>query len=260
MENMVHRPLDKIRDLHWGWKIPLNAFLLAVWLIWGSIQNEDDNGCLVAYGPRCAVYEYASFHGFLPYRFTMAAAAFSAIILALTSDVFQWILKSFPIQFLGQVSYTLYLFHILIVHWAQRDTYNYFVGEGVEADEAVLYIFLIYTPVILVVSWVLEVIIDRPSKEFAGEFDRQTRRNRPKPAPVMNEETGKLEQQDPEEYYSCGAFSKRIWPIWFFIGWLVTLAIAIEIFNATHTYKPMYRNTHESSEIESQASTVPTLP
>lgn len=150
--------------------------------------------------------------------------------------------------------------HILFVHWLQKDTYNYFLGEGVEADEAVTYVFVIYTPILFLVSWVLEIIIDRPSKEFAGEFDRQTRRNRPKPAPVKNEETGELESPDPKEYYSCGAFSKRIWPIYFFIGWLLTLAIAIEIFNATHTYKPMVHNTHESSEFEGDAGKVPTLP
>jgi len=260
MENMTFRPLDRIRDLHWGWKIPINAVLLFAFVVWGSIQNEEKDGCLVAYGPRCVWLEYASWHGFLPYRFTMAAASFSAIILALTSDVFKWILETPPFQFLGQVSYTLYLIHILFVHWIQRDTYNYFVGEGVEADEAVLYIFLIYTPILFLVSWGLEVFIDRPSKEFAGEFDRQTRRNRPKPAPVMNSETGEMESPDPKEYYTCGAFAKRIWPIWFFIGYLLTLAIALEVFNATHTYKPMYKNTHESSETEADASRVPTLP
>lgn len=36
MENMVERPLDKIRDLHWGWKIPFNGFLLLLIFTWGS--------------------------------------------------------------------------------------------------------------------------------------------------------------------------------------------------------------------------------
>jgi len=93
-------------------------------------------------------------------------------------------------MFLGQVSYTLYLIHILVIHWAQRDTYEYMIGEGVDAGEAILYVFLIYTPVLFLVSWILEIIVDRPSKEFAGEFDRQTRRNRPTPAPVFDSETG----------------------------------------------------------------------
>jgi peptidoglycan/LPS O-acetylase OafA/YrhL len=108
-------------------------------------------------------------------------AALAINILALTSDVFQWILASAIPQFLAQVSYTLYLLHVLIVYWAQRDTYEYMIGEGVEAEEAVLYIFFIYTPILCLASWILEVIVDRPSKQFAGEFDRQTRRNRPTP-------------------------------------------------------------------------------
>ena len=121
---MTHRPLDRIRDLHWGWKIPLNALLAGAFLVWGSIQNEDPTGCINAYGPRCKVYTIASINGFLPYRFTLAAASISAIILALTSDVFQWILKTAPIQFLGQVSYTLYLVHILFVHWIQKERHR----------------------------------------------------------------------------------------------------------------------------------------
>ena len=135
---------------------------------------------------------------------TKFVAAFSIVILALTSDVTQWCLKTFPIQFLGKISFTLYLFHELIVHWAQLDTYNYMVGEGVVEDDAVVYIFLIYTPVLFLVSWILEIIVDRPAKEFAGEFDRQIRRNRPNPQPVMNLETGTLETPDKKEFYSCG--------------------------------------------------------
>jgi len=172
MENMVHRPLDKIRDLHWGWKIPLNGILVLIILVWGSIERDEREGCLTKYDKRCIVYEYASLFGFFPFRFTKNVVSVIVVILALTSDVFQWILKTTPIQFLGKVSYTLYLFHVLIIHWIERDTYNYFLGEGIPADEAVVYIFLIWTPVLFLISWILELIVDRPSKEFAGEFDR----------------------------------------------------------------------------------------
>ena len=46
LENMVQRPLDKIRDLHWVWKIPFNGVLIIVALIWGSIKIEAPKGCL----------------------------------------------------------------------------------------------------------------------------------------------------------------------------------------------------------------------
>jgi|TARA_B110000305_G_C18893748_1_gene383118 hypothetical protein len=40
-----------------------------------------------------------------------------------------------------------------------------------------------------------------------------------------------------------------------FIGWLLTLALAIEIFNANHTYKPInYANEHNVGEATHGAS------
>jgi len=135
-----------------------------------------------------------------------------------------------------------------------RDTYNYFLEQGFSPEDSCTYIFLIYTPFLLFISWVLEVIIDRPSKEFAGEFDRQIRRQQPNPMPVKNEETGEMERPDKKEFYSCSAFSGRIWPIWLFIGWLLFVLVSIEVFSATHTYKPIVINHNEKVEHEEQAS------
>jgi len=55
----------------------------------------------------------------------------------------------------------------------QRDTYNWLVGDyQVHPESAAAYVFLMYTPLLLLISWVLEIIVDSPSKNFAGEFDR----------------------------------------------------------------------------------------
>jgi hypothetical protein len=65
-----------------------------------------------------------------------------------------------------------------------------------------------------------------------------------------------MEKPDAADFYSCSSFSKRIWPIWVFLGWLLTLAIFLEIFNANHHYKPLVFNPHESGgEFESEAIT-----
>jgi hypothetical protein len=56
--------------------------------------------------------------------------------------------------------------------------------------------------------------------------------------PVMNEATGLMERPDKKEFYSCSSFSKRIWPIWAFIGWLLFVLVSTEAFAANHTYKP----------------------
>lgn len=101
MENMVERPLDRIRNLHWGWKVPINIVLISMFLVWGSSVTETKTECLTGSDDRCAIYVWTSLNGFLPYRFTVTAASIAAIILAFTSDVFAWILGSYPIQFLG---------------------------------------------------------------------------------------------------------------------------------------------------------------
>ena len=97
LESIVQRPLDKIRDLHWGWKIPFNGTLIIIALIWGSMNYEEPEGCQTTYDERCWIYTVASINGFLPVEFTRFAAAFSIVILALTSDVLAWILKTWPI-------------------------------------------------------------------------------------------------------------------------------------------------------------------
>jgi hypothetical protein len=114
---------------------------------------------------------------------------------------------------------------------------NYFVEElAYPADDALIMVFLICTPILLFISWILELLIDRPAKEFAGEFDRQIRRKRPRPMPTVNED-GELIVPNEEEYYSFSEFSKRIWPIYAFIAWLLFVFVSIEIFAANHTYK-----------------------
>jgi hypothetical protein len=117
------------------------------------------------------------------------------------------------------------------------DTNDYLVDElKYPEGDAFIMIFLFYTPLVLLVSWILEVIVDRPSKEFAGEFDRQIRRKRPRPMPTKNED-GELVVPNEEEYYSLSEFSKRIWPIYAFVAWLLLVFIFTEIFAANHTYK-----------------------
>jgi len=119
-----------------------------------------------------------------------------------------------------------------------RDTYNWMVGDQeVDAESATTYVFLIYTPVLLIVSWVLEIIVDRPAKEFAGELDRFMRRKRPKPVPEKNAD-GEMVSPDPVEYYATWTFWKRNWPCLAFILWLLVVFIFTELYDSFHDYKP----------------------
>ena len=54
--------------------------------------------------------------------------------------------------------------------------------------------------------------------------------------PIKNSD-GELFIPNEEEYYSLSSFAKRIWPIYFFIGWLLFVLVSIEIFASVHQYK-----------------------
>lgn len=88
---------------------------------------------------------------------------------------------------MGRVSFSLYLVHELFTEWAIVDTYYFFIGKGVEQNLAVLYSWLIFTPVLIFVAWVLTVLVDSPAKDFAYEVDIMARIDRP-PAPRKDKE------------------------------------------------------------------------
>lgn len=87
----------------------------------------------------------------------------SIVLFALTSEGFQWVFSSWPFIFLGKIAYILNIFHELVIVWMAKDAYNYMVGEGVDPEMTVLYVYLIFTPLLLFVSWILEFLIDKPA-------------------------------------------------------------------------------------------------
>ena len=72
---------------------------------------------------------------------------------------------------MGRISFSLYLFHELFTEWAQIDTYGYFLSIDVEPNLALFYVWLIYTPALILISWILTIIVDDPSKDFAYDVD-----------------------------------------------------------------------------------------
>lgn len=126
LETMKNRPLDAVRNLHWGWKIPINLFLALVVVSWGSY--EDEGRCLRSDDGNCDYWYYATIMWYLPRPVVHYTAAVLLIFFALTSSWFQWVLASPPFEFMGRISYSLYLLHELFTDGIMIDTYYNFIG------------------------------------------------------------------------------------------------------------------------------------
>jgi uncharacterized membrane protein YeiB len=217
-----YRPLDSVRNLHWGWKIPINLVLSIIILSWGSYQDE--GMCLRNDDGNCEFWRYPTFDWYLPRPVVHYTAAILLIFFALTSSWFQWVLGSAPFEFMGRISFSLYLLHELFTDGIMIDTYYYYIGEEVDANDALWYVFLIYTPVIILASWILTIIVDDPSKDWANDLDLQSRLKRPAP---RNKE---LSEEEVEEYYTGWSFTKRSWKVLAFVVWLVLVLITTETY------------------------------
>ena len=135
LENLPSRPLDRIRNLQMKWKIPLNCILVLTFFYYG-IQS---------------------------YTFTQInVAGMSIILLALTSEGFQWFLFTPPLLLLGRISFSLYLFHELFVFWTVQLTYIFLLSHGLSPNASALVTWLIWTPILIFVSWGLTILIDEP--------------------------------------------------------------------------------------------------
>ena len=131
LETFHVRPLDTLRELHWGWKIPINFGLFFVAVSYGSYSNNRlcDEHFNDGY---CVFWEIISWDGYIPMEICTHIGANALIILALTSDWMAIFLGSVVIQFMGKISFSLYLVHELFTEWAIVDTYYFFIGKGVE--------------------------------------------------------------------------------------------------------------------------------
>jgi len=167
------RRLDTLRNLEWYFKIPINATLFILFIFFGSVDIEP----LSAEKPDdIRTFDMAVTGNYvIGMPVCMLLAALSVFVLALISDWFQWILASAPFAFLGKISYTLYLIHTLVIEWFQIDTAKAFVDGGSSKPMAALYSFLIFTPVVILLGWLLEWAVDTPSKNFAGQIDIESR-------------------------------------------------------------------------------------
>ena len=66
----------------------------------------------------------------------------------------------------------LYLFSEIIVEWAMHDFYGHYKDDE-DLGHHVICIFnlLIWTPVLILVSWLLTIAVEAPAKDLAFEVD-----------------------------------------------------------------------------------------
>jgi peptidoglycan/LPS O-acetylase OafA/YrhL len=141
------RPLDVIRKLNIWAKIPLNLFLFTLFVIFGSVDIEPLNSMRAEENQTYSLT--VTFGYFIGMPVSMLIAALAVFFLCLTSRVAYVILDSPPFQFLGNISYCLYLLHTLVIEWPMKELQYYWVNQGNDYDYAAYWVFLIFTPILI---------------------------------------------------------------------------------------------------------------
>ena len=203
------RRLDALRELPWYFKIPINLSLVIMFFIYASVAEDSEDH----YRPEDMRTYDAMVTGNYKIGFPvcMHIAALSIFLLALISEWFQWFLNLPPIQFLGKISYTFYLIHNLFIEWPQYETKKAFEDSGTSANMAVLYVFLIYTPILILFSWLLEWAVDTPAKNWSNKIDIEAR-------------------QKGENKSTFCEFVVKSWEFWCLLGWLSLVLVVTEVY------------------------------
>ena len=118
---------------------------------------------------------------------------------------------------MGRISYTFYLIHLLFLEWIMALTANFLTSSGqLSRNEAAFWVFVIFTPIIIIVSWLMEIGIDTPSKNLAGEIDQELREQRRK-----DKDGNSIE---PKSFWEFVSGNWKIWSLglWFLLVFLTT--------------------------------------
>ena len=154
-----------------------NGILLFLFVSYGSYKLD----CHWHRSGPCFYWKIVGFGGNLPKDVALYIAGISIIVLALTSHVTQIVLNTPFFQFFGKISYTLYLVHALFIFWMENDVAEMILKQNPEVKykTAVGISFIIFTPVLILVSWLLAILVDDPYKDFAYEIDIVSRKSKP---------------------------------------------------------------------------------
>lgn len=154
-----------------------NTFLIFLGLSFGSYTGD---GCYYDGDDICLYWYIVTINTFLSKWFTNYAGAIAIVLLALTSETTQMVLATDFMQFFGRISYSLYLVHELFIFWPENDLVRELSeGQGLNYKLSVFIAWLIFTPVLVLFSWLLTILVDEPFKDFAYEIDIVWRKKKP---------------------------------------------------------------------------------
>ena len=159
-----------------------------------------------------------TFGYFIGMPVAMLIAALSIFLLCLTSSWAMCIIGSPVFSFLGDISYSLYLLHTFIIEWPMKELQYYWVQDGMNYDAAAYYVFLIFTPILILISWGATLFIDTPSKNLAQKLDLNARKDVPKPAPG----------RPGVKQVGCFEFSLTNWQVYTIVIYLLAIFIITE--------------------------------
>ena len=104
------------------------------------------------------------------FRMISAVAIFIAVMLNTTfmRSMLQWR----PVNFLGNISYSLYAIHCLIMKTI-AETVDTMLNQYLQHDVAFCGTILITLPIIIFAAWIMDKYVDKPSIKFASWFEKK---------------------------------------------------------------------------------------
>lgn len=111
--------------------------------------------------------------------------------------------------------------HTLIIEWCMKELQGYWVQQGFDYDYAAYYVFLIFTPVLILVAWGTTEFIDTPCKDLAIDID-------------LNARVAWKPRKDKPGVPQLGAwrFSITNWKVYTIVIYLLSLFVVTETYQS----------------------------